>query len=110
MGLLSSVLLPNPKLRRETQIRLEGEIPSPIDLPTGLLSCQPLPFGPGALPASDAAGGDAWVPGHLVRCYRHDEVAAARARRSTTSRASRSEAERILGAGMPPRETRASVQ
>ena len=35
VGLLSAVLLPNPHLRRETEICLEGEIPSPINLPSG---------------------------------------------------------------------------
>ena len=35
VGLLSSVLLPNPKLKRESAVDLAGEIPSPIDLPTG---------------------------------------------------------------------------
>lgn len=34
-GLLSAVLLPNPQFVQPAPIRLEGEIPSPIDLPQG---------------------------------------------------------------------------
>jgi oligopeptide/dipeptide ABC transporter ATP-binding protein len=74
VALLSSVLLPNPRLRRESAIRLEGEIPSPIDLPTGcpLRSRCPLAVERCAsMPPAEPVG-----PGHLVRCWRQRDVAA----------------------------------
>ena len=44
VGLLSSVLLPNPRLRRQTSVSLRGEIPSPINLPTGCFLASRCPF------------------------------------------------------------------
>ncbi|MEK0084092.1 oligopeptide/dipeptide ABC transporter ATP-binding protein [Benzoatithermus flavus] len=74
VGLLASVLLPNPALRRESTIRLEGEIPSPIDLPTG---CPLEGRCPLAIPrCSDMPPADPVAPGHRVRCWRHQDVAA----------------------------------
>ncbi len=35
LGLLSSVLLPSTSVKRPTSVSLDGEIPSPINLPTG---------------------------------------------------------------------------
>lgn len=75
VGLLSSVLLPSPDLRRETTFVLEGETPSPVNLP----ACCPLvsrcPFRIDrcgqAFPEAEAV-----TPAHLVRCFRHREVAA----------------------------------
>jgi oligopeptide/dipeptide ABC transporter ATP-binding protein len=108
VGLLSSVLLPNPKLKRETQIRLEGEIPSPIDLPKACYLAGRCPLVQARcrerMPDAESAG-----PGHLVRCYRHLEVARHEEAIDYFARF-QEQAERILGAGMPPRETRSSVQ
>jgi oligopeptide/dipeptide ABC transporter ATP-binding protein len=42
VGLLSAVLLPNPKIKRQAQIKLSGEIPSPIDLPKACYLAEPL--------------------------------------------------------------------
>ncbi len=44
LGLLASVLLPDPDLKRANTIRLEGEIPSPIDLPPGCPLAGRCPF------------------------------------------------------------------
>jgi oligopeptide/dipeptide ABC transporter ATP-binding protein len=74
VGLLASVLLPNPDLRRESAIRLEGEIPSPIDLPTGcpLKGRCPLAIEHcNEMPPAEPVG-----PGHRARCWRHADVAA----------------------------------
>lgn len=98
VGLLSSVLLPNPHLRRETEIRLEGEIPSPIDLPKGCFLASRCPMVQDrcreSRPPEEAVG-----PGHLVHCYRHEEVAA-REKAVDYFAAFQSEAERILSAGV----------
>ena len=73
VGLLSSVLLPNPNLKRETRVDLAGEIPSPIDLPEGCYLAGRCPFvddqcRAGMPPADDM--GD----GHAVHCYHHREA------------------------------------
>jgi oligopeptide/dipeptide ABC transporter ATP-binding protein len=74
-GLLASVLLPDPALKRASTIMLEGEIPSPIDLPTGCSLA-------GRCPLSDAhchltsPQAIAVEANHYVRCYHHDKVAA----------------------------------
>jgi oligopeptide/dipeptide ABC transporter ATP-binding protein len=76
VGLLSSIMLPSPDLRRETTFVLSGEIPSPINLPPGcpLASRCPLrvPRCAEEFPAREAV-----TPGHGVHCFRHGEVAAA---------------------------------
>jgi oligopeptide/dipeptide ABC transporter ATP-binding protein len=108
VGLLSSVLLPNPKLKRETQIRLEGEIPSPIDLPKACYLAGRCPLVEARcrerMPAVESV-----EPGHMVRCYRHREVARQEQAVDNFARF-QEEAERILGAGMPPREKRPAIQ
>ena len=55
-GLLASVLLPDPALKRSSAITLEGEIPSPIGLPAGLLTG-------GSMSARGRA-----LPEHTARC------------------------------------------
>ncbi len=98
VGLLSSVLLPNPKLRRETKIRLEGEIPSPINLPSGCFLAGRCPLVQDRC-RERRPGVDRIEPGHEVRCYRHEEVAR---QEQTVDYFARfqEEAERILGAGV----------
>jgi len=75
VGLLSAVLLPSPGLQRETTFVLEGEIPSPIDLPPGCPLATRCPFRIGrcstGFPAGETVG-----PQHVVHCFRHEEVAA----------------------------------
>jgi oligopeptide/dipeptide ABC transporter ATP-binding protein len=74
-GLLASVLLPDPKLKRTSVITLEGEIPSPIDLPPGCPLAGRCPFADAncrlSLPSATAVR-----PAHYVRCYHHDKVEA----------------------------------
>ena len=74
-GLLASVLLPDPALKRASTITLEGEIPSPIDLPTGcsLAGRCPLADAHCHLTSPQAIAVEAK---HYVRCYHHDKVAA----------------------------------
>ncbi len=75
VGLLASVLLPDPELKRSSSIRLEGEIPSPIDLPPGCPLAGRCPFADARChkerPPVLAVG-----PRHLVSCFHHDRVAA----------------------------------
>jgi oligopeptide/dipeptide ABC transporter ATP-binding protein len=67
VGLLSSVLLPNPKIRRESRISLEGEIPSPIDLPKACYLASRCPLAQARcrerMPQIETI-----QPGHSVRC------------------------------------------
>ena len=73
-GLLSSIMLPNPELNRESAFVLTGEIPSPIALATGC------PLAP-RCPLCSRRCTEAFPPSaavtatHRVYCYRHDEVA-----------------------------------
>jgi oligopeptide/dipeptide ABC transporter ATP-binding protein len=94
VGLLSSVLLPSPNLRRETTFVLEGETPSPVNLPP----CCPLvsrcPFRiercAQAFPEAEAV-----TSAHRVHCFRHTEVAASE-RATDTFELFQSIAEEIL--------------
>jgi oligopeptide/dipeptide ABC transporter ATP-binding protein len=73
IGLLSSVLLPNPHLERQSQVSLKGEIPSPIDLPSGCYLASRCPFVEPRcserMPDADDIGG-----GHQVHCFKHRDV------------------------------------
>jgi oligopeptide/dipeptide ABC transporter ATP-binding protein len=75
VGLLASVLLPDPKLKRVSAVTLEGEIPSPIDLPPGRSLAGRCPFAGERCrttrPLPTAVG-----PAHDVSCFHHDQVAA----------------------------------
>jgi oligopeptide/dipeptide ABC transporter ATP-binding protein len=100
VGLLSAVLLPNPRLKRLTSVSLEGEIPSPINLPTGCFLASRCPFADDGCrsrmpPAEDVGAG------HLVHCFKHAEVAAVDRSIDTFDEFQR-EAEQILGAGFAP--------
>ncbi len=99
VGLLSSVLLPNPKIKRLTQLKLAGEIPSPIDLPKACFLASRCPLAEercrAVMPPVETV-----APGHIVRCYRTDEVA--RMERAVDYFGQfQAEADRILGAGVP---------
>lgn len=100
VALLSSVLLPNPRIRSGGKIRLAGEIPSPINLPPAcyLAGRCPLVIEPcrQTMPPVEMVADD-----HSVRCYRHAEVAAADKDFDSFARF-QDEADRILGAGIPP--------
>ena len=99
IGLLSAVLLPNPHLRRETEIHLEGEIPSPIDLPPGCFLASRCPLAEERC-RQGRPRMETVEEGHTVHCFRRKEVAA-RERTMDYFARFQSEAERILGAGVP---------
>ena len=94
-GLLSSVLLPHPHIRTKSSVSLKGEIPSPINLPLGCFLATRCPFVIDRcslkMPPAVEVG-----KGHLVHCYRHEDVAAT-VPASNTFSLFMSEAERILG-------------
>lgn len=75
VGLLASVLLPDPSIARASALRLEGEIPSPIDLPPGCALAARCPFA-----EDDCRRGRpepiAVAARHFVRCPHHARVAA----------------------------------
>ncbi|SFR12290.1 ABC transporter ATP-binding protein [Poseidonocella sedimentorum] len=75
VGLMASVLLPHPGLKAPERLKLEGEIPSPVDLPPGCPLASRCPF---VEPACRAAKpmSEYPAPGHLVHCIRHETVAA----------------------------------
>jgi len=95
VGLLSAVLLPNPELKYETTVNLQGEIPSPINLPRGCFLASRCPLVlqrcRDEMPAPENLGG-----GHIVHCFRHQEVAALDSTTDTFTRF-QEEAKRILG-------------
>jgi oligopeptide/dipeptide ABC transporter ATP-binding protein len=70
IGLLSSVLLPNPKLKRKMTVELKGEIPSPIDLPKGCYLAGRCPFADERCRA-EMPPPDAVDAAHFVRCFHH---------------------------------------
>ncbi len=73
VGLLSSVLLPNPKLKRESAVDLAGEIPSPIDLPTGCYLSGRCPFADDTCRA-EMPPPDPVADGHFVYCFKHRDA------------------------------------
>jgi oligopeptide/dipeptide ABC transporter ATP-binding protein len=99
VGLLSSVLLPNPDLRQRFAVSLSGEVPSPIHLPSGCFLASRCPFMidecKAAMPPSVDLGNT-----HRVHCIRHEEV---RRLQQTTDMFDQfqAESERILSAGAP---------
>ncbi|WP_457938423.1 oligopeptide/dipeptide ABC transporter ATP-binding protein [Mesorhizobium sp. 10J20-29] len=99
VALLSSVLLPNPRIKRQSRIRLQGEIPSPINLPKACYLAGRCPLAVdqcrAAMPPIETL-----APQHLVRCYRHEEVARMEDEIDYFAQF-QGEVERILGAGVP---------
>jgi oligopeptide/dipeptide ABC transporter ATP-binding protein len=75
LGLLASVLLPDPDLKRANTIRLEGEIPSPIDLPPGCPLAGRCPFAEPHCHAERPPPRPVTAH-HVVSCFHHDKVAA----------------------------------
>jgi oligopeptide/dipeptide ABC transporter ATP-binding protein len=75
IGLLSSVLLPDPTLKTDTKLSLHGEIPSPIDLPKGCFLASRCPFADDH--TRENMPPEIYVEKHhMVRCFKHAEVAA----------------------------------
>ncbi|MFO1349332.1 MAG: ABC transporter ATP-binding protein [Gammaproteobacteria bacterium] len=97
VGLLSSVLLPNPRLKYDTVISLQGEIPSPINLPKGCFLASRCPLVAERCRA-EMPPAEHLDKGHIVHCFRHREVAALDSTIDTFTRF-QEEARRILGAG-----------
>lgn len=100
-GLLSSVLLPNPRIRQKSRINLAGEIPSPINLPKACYLAGRCPLVIEKcrqhMPQLEEIAAD-----HQVRCYRHQDVV----RDSDTVdyfQSFQDEVERVLSAGVPER-------
>jgi oligopeptide/dipeptide ABC transporter ATP-binding protein len=101
VGLLSSVLLPNPRIRQKSRINLAGEIPSPINLPKACYLAGRCPLVIEKcrqhMPQLEEIAAD-----HQVRCYRHQDVV----RDSDTVdyfQSFQDEVERVLSAGVPER-------
>ena len=69
-ALLSAVPIPNPKLgRARQQTVLEGDVPNPINPPSGCVFHPRCPrFNPGVCDAEDPAPRD-FGSGHLAKCY-----------------------------------------
>ncbi|MEA2730617.1 MAG: hypothetical protein QOD93_6807 [Acetobacteraceae bacterium] len=99
VGLLSSVLLPNPHLRQPSEVSLSGEIPSPINLPTGCFLASRCPFVVDAcrvrIPPSVDLGN-----AHRVHCIRHNDLKDMQRGTDMFDRF-QVESERILSVGAP---------
>ncbi len=97
VGLLSSVLLPNPRITMASSVSLRGEIPSPINLPNGCYLASRCPFViercQREMPTASDLGS-----GHVVHCFRHADVEA-RDQEVDAFALFQEEAERILGVG-----------
>lgn len=95
VGLLSAVLLPNPEIKYETVVSLQGEIPSPINLPQGCYLASRCPLVEKrcrkAMPPAEEID-----DGHIVQCFRHREVQSLDSTKDTFTRF-QAEALRILG-------------
>jgi oligopeptide/dipeptide ABC transporter ATP-binding protein len=71
-ALLSAIPVPNPKANREGRVILTGDVPSPINPPSGCHFHTRCPY------ATDRCRTDIPAlrevkPGHLVSCHLHDE-------------------------------------
>jgi len=103
VGLLSSVLLPDPKIRRQTTVSLKGEIPSPIDLPKACFLAGRCPFATDVCYQSMPSREEI-APGHFLHCYHHDRVAEVD-QPSDTFAEFQASAERVLGVDRLETET-----
>jgi len=73
LGLLQSVLLPDPNQPRGSALALQGEIPSPIDLPPGCFLASRCPFAESRCRAERPLPLDLGN-GQQVACFRHEHV------------------------------------
>ena len=103
VGLLSSVLLPDPKIRRQTTVSLKGEIPSPIDLPTACFLAGRCPFATDVCYRSMPPREEI-APEHFLHCYHHDRVAEID-QPSDTFAEFQASAERVLGVDLLETDT-----
>src|SRR5262249_28918290 len=74
VGLLSSVLLRNPRRKGEVLVDLKGEIPSPINLPKGCYLAGRCPFAD-ARCTVERPPASIVEPGHLVHCFHYERLA-----------------------------------
>ena len=65
--------MPNPNLKRDSAVDLAGEIPSPIDLPTGCYLAGRCPFADDRC-RSEMPGIDTVAEGHTVNCFKHGDA------------------------------------
>jgi len=66
-ALLSAILIPDPAKRR-THVRLEGDVPSPVDIPKGCRFRARCPVSVGVCAEFDPELADSGG-GHLVACH-----------------------------------------
>lgn len=99
LGLLQSVLLPMPERQRGAALALQGEIPSPINLPPGCFLASRCPFAEARCRAERPP--PVAVGGRLVACFRHEHVLATT---EVTDRFAdfQRHAERLLGGAPQP--------
>jgi oligopeptide/dipeptide ABC transporter ATP-binding protein len=75
VGLMSSVLLPNPTLKQPSIVNLVGEIPSPVDLPKGCYLAGRCPLAEERcrekMPEIQTVAN-----GHTVYCYNYEKISA----------------------------------
>ncbi len=103
--LLASALLPHPSLKPSSRLRLEGEIPSPIDLPPGCTLASRCPFAEAACHARMPPVEEV-SPGHLARCINSARLVES-ANRLTQFDEFQALAQRVLGRrGRPKAEPR----
>jgi oligopeptide/dipeptide ABC transporter ATP-binding protein len=99
VALLSSVLLPNPRIKAGGSIRLSGEIPSPINLPPACYLAGRCPLVIDhcrtTMPPVETVADN-----HTVRCHRHRDVVRRQPESDSFTRFQQ-EADRILSASVP---------
>ena len=72
-ALLSAIPIPNPKVEKERQqIRLEGEVPSPVNPPEGCHFCNRCPYAKEKCKKTEPLMREI-VEGHFVACHLYEE-------------------------------------
>ena len=72
-ALLSAIPIPNPKVEKERQqIRLEGEVPSPVNPPEGCHFCNRCPYAKEKCKKTVPLMREI-VEGHFVACHLYEE-------------------------------------
>lgn len=71
-ALLSAIPIPDPKIaRNKKQIRLQGEVPSPVNPPAGCHFCSRCPYATGRFKSETPILKET-APGHFTACHLHD--------------------------------------
>lgn len=100
VGLMASVLLPHPSLKAPELLKLEGEIPSPVDLPKGCPLASRCPFAESACHSAKPGPGLPAIR-HLVHCINHEKVAANVSKSSDQFAQFRAISDVMLAQGLP---------